>query len=159
MSDLNGLLTHDPVTSNRFTLVIDGVPIGMFLEVSGLEVRVDVEEFREGGQNGFIHKFPGRMSWPNLVFKRGVTDSDALFDWVNRSSGEQFAANHDKLQRTTGSVSMIDWDGKPMRTWSLIDPFPIRWTGPRFSAKDTAVVEEEVEVAHHGFRSKTTWPT
>jgi phage tail-like protein len=156
-SDTTGLITHDAVTSSRFALVIDGVPIGTFLEVSGLEVRIETQDYQEGGQNGFVHKFPGRMSWPNLVFKRGITDSDALFDWVNKSSGEQFAANHDKLTRTTGSVSVIDWDGKPLRTWSLIDPFPVRWTGPRFSAKDTSVLEEEVEVAHHGFRAKTTW--
>jgi phage tail-like protein len=155
MFDTTTLTGGEPPVSNRFTLVIDNVPIGMFLEVSGLEVTVGVEEYLEGGQNGYVHKFPKGITWPNLVFRRGITNSDALFDWVNRSSGEGFAANHDKLVRTTGSVSIVDFEGKPMRTWSLIEPFPVRWVGPRLSAKEATVLEEEVEVAHHGFTSRT----
>jgi phage tail-like protein len=97
------------------------------------------------------------MSWPNLVFKRGITNSDALFEWVSKSSGDGYAGNQSTLNRNqTGAVSVIDWDGNPLRSWSLISPFPVRWTGPRFSAKDASVLEEEVEVAHHGFTSKSS---
>ena len=148
-------LGGEPPVSHLFTLEIDGVDIGVFSEVSGLELHVGVEEYAEGGQNGFVHKLPGRITWPNLVFKRGLTDSDALFAWVGRSSGEGFAAQKDTLTRTTGAVSLVGHDGKPLRSWSLIDPFPVRWTGPRLSAKDSSPLEEEVEVAHHGFASKT----
>lgn len=155
MPDPAAPLGGEPPLSNRFQLMVDGVEIGVFLEVTGLELHVGVEEFAEGGQNGYVHKFPGRMSWPNLVFRRGITQSDALFDWVGRSSGEGFAAGGSKLARTTGAVSLVGDDGKPLRSWSLIEPFPVRWTGPRLSAKDSAALEEEVEVAHHGFKAKT----
>jgi phage tail-like protein len=149
----------DPVLSDRFQLKIDTLTIGYFLEVSGLEVTVDVEKYEEGGENGFVHKFPGRMTWPNLVFKRGVTDDDALMQWVRESSGEGFAANKNVLRRPTGAVSIVDHQGLSLRSWSLIAPFPVRWTGPRLSAKDSSALEEEVEVAHHGFTtiSKKKW--
>lgn len=141
--------------SHRFALVVDGIDIGVFMEVSGLEMKVAVEEYAEGGQNGYVHKLPGRITWPNLVFRRGITDSDALFAWVGKSSGEGFAAAGSKLSRTTGAVSLVGHDGKPLRSWSLIDPFPVRWTGPRLSAKESTPLDEEIEVAHHGFTAKT----
>lgn len=155
MPDASRPLGGEPPLSNRFALVIDGVDIGVFLEVSGLEMKVAVEEYAEGGQNGYVHKLPGRISWPNLVFKRGLTDSDALFAWVGKSSGEGFAAGGNKVRRTTGAVSLVGYDGKPLRSWSLIDPFPVRWTGPRLSARDSNALDEEIEVAHHGFTAKT----
>ena len=61
---------------------MDGVEIGMFREVTGLQVDVSIEEYVEGGQNGYVHQFPGVMRWPHLVFTRGLVQSDALFAWV-----------------------------------------------------------------------------
>src|SRR4051812_47126818 len=105
--------------ASRFLFEVDGVEIGLFREVSGLELTVAVEEHMEGGQNGFAHKLPGRMAWPNLVFRRGITDSDALFSWVQKSSGEAFAANGNKLQRSTGAVTVVGSDLARLRTWSV----------------------------------------
>ena len=42
-----------------FLFEVDGVQIGVFQEVSGLELQVAVKEYEEGGENGFVHKFPG----------------------------------------------------------------------------------------------------
>jgi phage tail-like protein len=145
----------DLAIGSRFLLEIDGVEIGVFREVSGLELTVAVEEHQEGGQNGFTHKLPGRMTWPNLVFRRGITDSDALFDWVQKSSGDGFAANGNKLQRSTGAVTALASNHDRLRSWSVEDAFPIRWTGPRLDIASGEALEEELEVAHHGFRAKT----
>ena len=145
----------DPARAFLFTLEIDGVDIGAFSHVTGLELHVGVEEYAEGGQNGFVHKLPGRITWPNIVFSRGITNNDALFEWVSRSSGEGFAAQKDTLTRTTGAVSLLADDYTRLRSWSLIDPFPVRWSGPRLSAEDSTPLTEEVEVAHHGFTAKT----
>ena len=59
----------------------------MFKEVTGLEVTARTEETREGGQNGFVHQLPGPDGVADLVFRRGLTESDALFDWLNKTSG------------------------------------------------------------------------
>ena len=74
---------------------------------------------------------------------------------LGTSSGEGFAAAGSKVTRTTGAVSLLGDDGKPLRSWSLIQPFPVRWTGPRLVATSSDPLEEEVEVAHHGFTAKT----
>ncbi|MDC3332076.1 phage tail protein, partial [Ilumatobacter sp.] len=41
------------VTAATFLFEVDGVEIGRFMEVSGLEVTVETEEIQEGGQNSF----------------------------------------------------------------------------------------------------------
>ena len=150
------LLGGDAPTANNFLLEVDGVSIGVFKEVSGLSVTVNVTEIYEGGQNGFAHKMPAGMSWPNLIFRRGLTQSDALFDWLNKSAGDGFAANQNKLTRCTGAVTVLAGDGLRLRAWEFQGIFPVRWKGPDFTiGGPSSTLEEELEVAHHGFRAQT----
>src|SRR4051794_8770041 len=71
-------------TTATFLVKVDGEEIGRFTEAQGLEVSIDIEELEEGGVNGYTHKLPGRMKWPNLVLKRGVTETNNLFAWINK---------------------------------------------------------------------------
>jgi phage tail-like protein len=154
LAENRGIGGEVPV-STRFLLEVDGVEIGVFNQVSGLELTVGVETYAEGGQNGFVHKLPGRMTWPNLVFRRGITDSDALFAWVRKTSGEDFAANGNKLTRCTGAITVLASDSTRLRAWEVTAAFPVRWTGPRLDIGSVSPLDEELEVAHHGFKSKT----
>jgi len=144
-----------PTTSGRFLLEVDGVEIGTFREVQGLRLDVDVVEHVEGGQNGYVHQLPGVMRWPHLVFTRGMVQSDALFGWVQRSSGQGFAGNGDTLTRATGAITVIDERGNRLRSWELDGVFAVSWTGPSLSADSDVPLTESLEVAHHGFRAVT----
>lgn len=146
--------TVDPPFSGRFVFTVDGVTIGAFTEVSGLSVQIEVEELAEGGQNQYTHRLPGRMKWPNLVLKYGITDSDNLFEWFTKCSGEGFAGAQHKLDRRSGAVTLLDSTRKPFRTWQFIDAFPVKWTGPRLAAASRDLAVEELEVCHCGFSSK-----
>lgn len=138
-----------------FRVEVDGQEVGQFTQVSGLEVTIATEEILEGGQNSFAHKVPGRMSWPNLVLSRGVTQNDRLLSWVNDSSGEGFAGKGNKVGRSTVAVIMTSQQGKPVRTWELEGAFPVRWKGPQFSSSGSDALVEELEITHHGFRATT----
>ena len=48
---------------------------------------------------------------------------------------------------------MLDAAGKAMRTWTLIEAKPVKWTGPRLAASSRDLAIEELEVCHRGFRS------
>lgn len=134
--------------AGQFVLSLDGVEVGAFSEVSGLSVEVKVETIDEGGQNEFSHKVPGRMQWPNLVLKAGVTSNSALFDWFRRSSGA--GLEQDYLQRTTVGLALIDGQGEIVRAWELDGAFPVKWSGPQFAAGSREVAMETLEIAHHG---------
>ena len=149
-------LGGDPSTAGYFIFEVDGVEIGTFREVRGLELTVDVETYVEGGQNQYVHKLPGTLHWPNLVFSRGMVESDALFTWVANSSGENFAANGNKVTRSTGAVTAVNHVGARLRAWEFADVFAVRWTGPEFNVESDAQLVEQLEVAHNGFRAKTS---
>lgn len=149
--EINGNLAQE----GQFLFEVDGVSIGTFGEVYGLEVHVAVTAYAEGGENGFVHQLPGRMTWPNIILRRGVTDSDALFAWVNKTSGSGFASQKNKLTRSTGAITAIGGNGKRLRAWELQGVFAVRWSGPSFSVDSDRGLSEEIELAHHGFTSKT----
>jgi phage tail-like protein len=146
-------LGDDPQIASRFLLEVDGVEIGVFRSVSGLSINVETEDVHEGGENGYAHKLLGRMTWSNLVFKRGITQGDSLFEWINQVSGEGLATNGNKVAKHTGAVTVIGYDGSRLRSWNLVGVLPVRWSGPTFDSESNTVLEEELEVAHEGFTS------
>jgi phage tail-like protein len=142
------------VTAATFMFEVDGVEIGRFSEVSGLQVEVEVEDLEEGGENSFVHKLPGRMKWPNIMLKRGITQNDSLLTWLSKSSGEQFSASGNTLTRSTAAITLLGPSGTRLRSWEFNGAFPVKWSGPTFAAESSDMAMEELEIAHHGFRAK-----
>ena len=140
------------INSYTFRFEVDGgLTIGRFMEVGGLEVSIETEDVQEGGQNGFVHHLPGRMTWPNITLKRGIINNDDLMTWLYKSSGEQFAANSNQLERRTAAVTLVDPLDTVIRSWNFTGVFPVKWTGPTISAASTEMATEQIEFAHHGF--------
>jgi phage tail-like protein len=150
----NDSFDNERVTAATFLFEVDGVEIGRFMEVSGLEVTVAVDDVEEGGENNYVHKLPGRMTWPNITLKRGITQNDTLLEWLNKSSGEQFAASGNRLTRSTAAITLIGPSAERLRAWEFDGAFPVRWKGPDFAVSSTDMAVEELEVTHHGFRAK-----
>lgn len=148
----NQVRKMDPPFSGQFVFTVDGLTIGTFLEVSGLSVQIDTEELVEGGQNQFTHKLPKQMKWPNLVLKRGITETDVLFEWFAKCSGEGLDAAGSKIERRHGSVQLKDSTGKVVRRWDFTDAFPVKWSGPKLAASSKDLATEELEVCHCGFK-------
>ena len=146
--------TADPPFTARFVFSVDGLEIGRFTELSGLAVQLDVEDIVEGGQNQFKHRVPGRLTWPNLVLKRGITNTNELFKWITDCSGDGLAGQGNKVLRHNGKVELLSQNGERVRTWEFIDAFPVKWTGPRFAAASSDLAVEELEVCHCGISAK-----
>src|SRR5688572_17234183 len=117
-----------------FIFTVDDVEIGTFGELRGLEVTMDVEELREGGQNQYAHRLPGRLRWPNITLVRGLVKPDDLFAWMQRVAGDGYAQQGSKLTRSTAAITMLTHAGDRMRSWEFIDAFPVHWTGPSFAS-------------------------
>ena len=138
---------HDPVGELRYRVEIPGVEIGRFTEVTGLQVEYEVMEYGEGGNNEFVHKLRGRRKYPNLVLKRGMTTKSDLQKWFQKS--------HRQADRTGIRLSMLDQAGTRIRTWSFVNAFPIKWTGPNFNASQNTLAVEAIEIAHEGIEDVT----
>jgi phage tail-like protein len=128
-----------------FLVAIPGVDaIGLFYECTGLEISFEVLEYREGGNNDFVHRLPGRVQYPNLVLSRGVTKDETLQKW--------FWATHTEADRKEITVTLNSSDAAAQRTWTFADDFPVRWTGPTLSADGTRIATESLEIVHTGLK-------
>ena len=154
------LFGEDAPWTGQFVFSVDGVAIGRFMEVSGLSVSIEDEKIIEGGQNEFVHRVPGRMTWPNLVLKRGITTSNSLLNWFRTASGEGFSGEQNKLTRHTGHLTLYGVlergtgrrQRRRIREWAFYEAFPVKWSGPTMAASSKDVATETLEIAHHGFR-------
>jgi phage tail-like protein len=117
--------------------------LGGFSECSGLEIGLDMEEYREGGNNAGSLHFPTRIKWSNLRFKRGITSRDDLWQW-------QYGFAQGSVKRRDGLVTLLDEQKNPVKLWSFTRGLPIKWSGPTLNASQSQIANEELEIAHEG---------
>lgn len=141
----------DPYAGFRFLVEIDSLVVAGFSEVTGLEMEMSPEEYQEGGVNRFTHKLPGRFAHPNLVLRRGLTDSQALWDWVQETA---LGVESGSVERRNVRVIVLDSTGRESRGWEFLRAYPVKWTGPELSAGDGSVAVEALELVHDGLATE-----
>jgi phage tail-like protein len=122
---------------------------GVFKGMSGLEVNYEVLEYKEGGNNDFVHRLPGRMQYPNLVLSWGIVNDDLLLKW--------FMQTHQQAQLQEISLTLTSSKGNhssDLRKFTFTDAFPVRWSGPQLASDshDPETWGETLEVAHSGLK-------
>jgi len=135
---------HDPVPGFHFAVEISSIVVAGFSEVSGLNAEIEVQEFREGGVNEYMHKRLGPVKYPsNLILKKGITDNTELWDWYRK-------VMRGTKDRRLVSVVLMNSEGQEVRRWKLQNAFPVKWTGPDMKASASEVAVETLELAHEG---------
>jgi len=147
-NDLSNARRRDPYLGNRFriALEVNGVEEGGFSECSGLVVETEFEERREGGLNGYVHRFPKGTKFTNVILKRGLIDSDRLWQWHQDLVAGQVTALNVSIILRDPAGNDTKWK------WHLERAYPVKWTGPEFKADASAVAIETLELAHHGLK-------
>jgi len=137
----------DPLLNQNFLVEIEGLVVGGFSEVTGLQIEIEVEPYREGGLNEFLHLRAGPTRYPsNLVLRHGLTDADTLWRWLRNVS-------RGIVERHNGSIVLLNNAGEEKWRWNFIEAYPVRWTGPQLRAGIAAVALESLELAHRGLSS------
>jgi phage tail-like protein len=135
-------------SSSLLTVTLSGIQnaaVGGFSECSGLEMALQVEEYREGGNNGTVLKFPTRTTWGNIRLRRGVVASDDLWKW-------HYSFVEGKGTRRDGTIILQNDAHQPVRVWNFTRGLPVKWTGPAMNATQGQVAVEELEIAHEGVK-------
>jgi phage tail-like protein len=135
----------DPYGAFRFRVEILGLQVGGFSEVSGLEREVQVDDYREGGVNDFIHKLATVTKYPNLTLKRGLAQVADLWQW------HQDVING-IIERRQVNIVLIDFAGQDTWRWVVEKAYPVKWSGASLNATQNAVLVESVEFVHNGVR-------
>ncbi|HEY6245738.1 MAG TPA: phage tail protein [Pyrinomonadaceae bacterium] len=119
------------------------VAVGGFSECTGLEMSMQPDEFKEGGNNGFVHKFPTRVTWSNIVLKKGIGSGTVLWDW-------QYGFAVGKGKRRDGVIILLSDSQVPNNVWHFRRGLPVKYSGPALNATQSAVAVESIEIAHEG---------
>lgn len=130
----------DPFKNFRFLVEIDGVVQAGFSDCSGLGSHVEPVEYREGGEANAVRKLPGKVTYPDITLKWGVTNSRELYDW-------HLAAVKGNIQRKNGSVILQDDTGAEAVRWNFFNAWPNKWDGPSFNAKGNEIAIDSLAVS------------
>lgn len=125
------------------TSAIGDVALGGFSECSGLEMALDVEEYKEGGNNGTVLKFPTRVKWTDITLKRGVGSGTDLWDW-------HYGFVEGRGKRRDGIIMLQNDLHVPNNVWYFRRGLPIKYTGPTMNATQNSVAIETIVIAHEG---------
>lgn len=116
-----------------------------FQTVSGLSVEYDIEEYREGGENRFTHKLPGRTKYSDLVLKRGLLIGSDVTTWVVAAFRER------SFRPRTINVILMNEKSEALRTWNVVHAVPKRWSVSDLNANESSLVVETLELTYRYF--------
>lgn len=130
----------DPLENFRFRVEIEGIVQAGFTECSGLGSHIEVVEIREGTDaTSATRKIPGRVTYPDIVLKWGVTTSRELYNWHQ-------AVINGQLQRKSGSVVLLDSERQEVVRWNFTNAWPSKFDGPTLNAKGNDVAIESLTI-------------
>jgi phage tail-like protein len=132
----------DPYRGFNFLVRIDGITEGGFQECSGLDSQTASIDYREGDEPSHVRKVPGLNSFSPITLKRGITDSEDLWNW------REAAAKGKADRRRNGTIILCDANGVEKKSWDFLNAWVSKWTGPAFSSTGNAIAIETLEITH-----------
>ena len=131
--------SHDHIGNYNFKVEIEGVTVGAFSRVEGLESSTEVVEYQDG-EDIILRKRPGRTSYANIVLTRGYTNNDELWTWRK-------AVVDGKVERKSGSVILCGDDGSEIMRYNFFEGWPCRWRFGELDGQGNGTAIEILEVA------------
>jgi len=142
-----------PLTGFHFSVVFEIFPqlpidIG-FQEVTGLSVNVDVDTdtYREGGENRFVHRLPGRTKYSDIILKRGVSLVSGITAWC------QDAIENFNFQPTNLLISLLDENHLPVTSWYVVNAIPINYAISGMNADQSQVLIETITLRYEYYKT------
>jgi phage tail-like protein len=138
----------NPYSNFNFILLVNGQPLAAFSEISGLDSENTPIEYREGADStNSVRKYPGVEKYSNVVLKKGITGSLALWEWRKevRDSTSTFPP------RKTVTIKLLNEKGDPntpAMTFTLMNAWPTKITGPSLNAKGNDIAIEQLDLVH-----------
>jgi phage tail-like protein len=139
----------DPFRNFKFRVEIDGVAEAAFSEVAIGETSTEAIEYREGTEPNHVRKLPGMTKYGNITLKRGVTDSQVIYQWhkdiVDGKIGEK---------RKSIAIVVIDEAGKDKARFVVSECWPTKYDPSDLNGKGNEVFIELLELVNEGIERR-----
>lgn len=131
---------QSPYSAFNFLVEFNGVDIGAgFSDVSGLGTDVTMAEYREGtDKENHVRKIPGMHKVGDITLKRGIINSESLWEWIKEVRNNGIAA-----QRNVTITMMDESSQNAVQSWFLRGAVPMKYSGPTLAAKGGSDVAME----------------
>src|SRR4029434_3762935 len=107
-------MPDDPADSLRFDVEIDGIDLGAFTAIEGLEANYEIKTYDEGGENGFQHKLLRGVRYQNVKVTRPIDATTVtLAAWFSSFQREG------KGEATKAVVRALYGKDQPIATWEM----------------------------------------
>lgn len=140
-----------PVAVSFKLKIGDTESAGVFKEATGFDSESEVSEIKRSLPNGRtdVVKAAGNSKWSDIELKRGVDQDKSLWNWRKLViAGKLDAARKDC------TITMLDYEGQPVVTYSIINAWPKKYTGVGLKADSNEVAVEGITLCHEGFEIK-----
>jgi phage tail-like protein len=134
----------EPFSRYKFLVEIDGIVQASFLEVEGLNVTVDVVEYREGGDANTPILIPGLPHFGPMILRNGVTANNELLEWMEKTVDGA-------VERKNLSVVILDADGEEVARFNVWSAWPSKWSLSKLDSLGVGSVVEELVIQYEGF--------
>jgi phage tail-like protein len=128
----------------RFNVIVDDIYLFTFTEFALPSLSVEIDTWKEGGQNTYSHKLAKRVELGTIRLKHAVTTEMALLSWY-------MDVMNGKVAKRQVDVELIAPMGYAAIVWNFRDAYPIKWTGPLLKSDATGITIDEIEMVYHGF--------
>ncbi len=128
------------VQTYRFAVTVDGFDVAHVSEVSGIDISLEVHEYREGSfPENYVRKIPGIRKFGNITLKGGVVaDNYSFFQWIEQNPPE---AKNVTIEARDYDMTTV------LAAWNLEGAFPVKYTGPDFNGTNSEIAFESLELA------------
>ncbi|MBG6132812.1 phage tail-like protein [Aquimarina sp. EL_43] len=116
-----------------------------FQSVGGLNMELEVENIKEGGQNLFEHKLPGRSKFSDLTLKRGLLLDSDIIKWIKN------ALYNKEFEPVDMNISLLNSDHTALLTWKIFRAWPRKWSISDLNATENSIMVETLEIVYNYF--------
>lgn len=144
------LTSKYPLTGFHFLVAFELFPQTpndlRFQEVSGLSVSVEMETYKEGGQNRFEHQLPVRTNYNDITLKRGMFEvPSGIMAWCIN------AVQNFKFQPTNVLISLLNDIHIPVQSWYVVNAIPKKVEFSALNAEQSQVAIETLVLSYNYF--------
>ncbi|MEQ8437404.1 MAG: phage tail protein [Ilumatobacter fluminis] len=133
-----GPVQDDELIGSWFEVKLDNGVTGMFSDVSGLAIEVQVVEQTLSAQDTATRKRPGTTKYQEITLKRTLSPDKKFWEWAKsiRDGKADF--------RTNGAVMLYDIAGTIIGNWRFENAWPSKWSASDLSVDTDDLMQEEV---------------
>ena len=120
-----------PPVAFYFNVTFEGLIETSFQEVSGLQLEMETETIKEGGENSFKRSL---MPLPHVL------ETYVVKVLENNGSAQIVPVNL--------TISLLDAGHFPLNNWSVLNAYPVKWDISALNSQKNELVIETLEMAY-----------